>query len=161
MPFGDMVKRVVSGMNTAVATGTWTDISIAVPIDITRGLGLLIWGWDVEISTASFLSVDAKVLKLILCKDTVTAERYINDPTVIEKFSFVGETDASPTSRWVHDNVLHRDLYPATPYFNNYIHVGVYQDSGGALGFYTRIWYSVISLSQRELMGLLTNAGVP
>lgn len=158
MPFGDMVKRVVSGMNTAVANTTWTDISIAVPIDITRGLGLLIWGWDVE-TTLGYLIADGKTFKAILCKDTITAERFINDPTVIEKI--VLESQLATNGFWVFENVMHRDLYPATPYFNNYIHCGIYQDSGGTLGVYTRVWYSVISLSQRELMGLLTNAGVP
>lgn len=160
MPFGDMVKRVVSGFNSAVATATWTDISIAVPIDITRGLGLLIWGWDLE-ANVGFLSTTTKMFKAILCKDTITAERYINDPTVIEKIHLTGFADGAPASRWVFEHIFHRDLYPATPYFNNYIHVGIYQDSGSSLAVYTRIWYSVISLSQRELMGLLTNAGVP
>lgn len=154
----DLVKRFVSGSNTVVATATWTDISINVPVDVTSGLGIQIWAWDVE-ANLGYMIADGKSFKAILSRDAITAETYLSSPNVVDKIHL--ESQLATNGFWLFDNIIRKDQYPAVPYFSNFIHVGVYQDSGGNLAVYTRIWYSAIVLSRNELMGMLVNAGVP
>lgn len=156
MVSADLIKRCLVGSYTSLASGSTGNIAINVPIDIQRGMGIQIWGIEIEMSDGTWLVVDNKDLAVVLARTLGAAERFVNDPDVIYKTKLHSEL-AGANSPWVEDLVRHIDLYPAIPFIGPQLHVTITNNTGATETIYVKVWFSTIRVSYQESMGMLQN----
>lgn len=155
MVSSDLIKRSLIGSYSSLADGNTGNIAINVPVDVQSGLGIQIWGIDIEYSDGTWFGVDNKSLAIVLARTTGTAERYMNDPDVIWKTKLHSELVTSGLV--VRDQCLSKDMYPAIPFIGPQIHVTITNSTGATQTVYVKIWFSTIRVNYRESMSMLQN----
>lgn len=157
MVSSDLIKRCLVGSTTSLADAGVANIAMNVPIDIQNGLGIQIWGWELEIAGAGALlgAADTWGFSAELARTLGTQERHLNDPDVISKMSKIVDQGAAGLDKM--DLVFEKDMYPAIPFVGPQLHVTITNNTTGVIDVYVKVWYSTIRVNYRESMAMLQN----
>lgn len=155
MVSSDLIKRSLLGTYSALADGSTGNIAINVPIDISNGLGIQIWGLEIEYSDGTWHVVDNKTLAIALCRTLGSAERYVNDPDVIFKMKL--HSELATNGAILADQCKQVDMYPAIPFAGPQLHVTITNNTGASQNIYVKVWFSTIRINFRESLGMLQN----
>lgn len=155
MVSSDLVKRSLVGSYSALADTATGNIAINIPVDIQRGIGIQIWGAEIEFSDGTWFTTDNKTLAVVMARTLGAAERYANDPDVITKVKLHSELTTSGAI--LHDQVIKIDFYPAVPFIGPQLHVTITNNTGASQTVYVKIWFSTIRVNFNESMAMLQN----
>jgi len=166
MPRGNFVKSFLT-TSVTIANGATTAGSSAMNVPLMsagimpRGMaaGIQIWSIELEIDTTfanTVLKTDSKEIEIMLSCVAVTGRKYVNDRDILFKTTVSSHFVTSGLAYF--DRVINKDFYPAIPFYGQQLHLGVYGDTpGAAVTVYCKVWYSLVTLSQNEVLAQLQN----
>lgn len=168
MPRGSYTKAFLStSLTVASAGGAVGSAAMNVPL-VAAGLqgmrgavGIQIWSIEIEIDLTGYqamLGTNGKAIAVCLSQVPVTAEMFINNRDILWKWKVVHQWGS--TVAYNNDPlVIDKDFYPAIPFYGQQLHLGVYTPTalGASITVYCKVWYSMVSLSQAELVQQLQN----
>lgn len=165
MPQGSYVKSFLTTSVTVASGSTVGSSAMNVPLMsagiMPRGMaaGIQIWSIEFEIDTTAMdklLTTTDQYVGVILSAVPVTAQKYVNDRDVLFKWQWYNNVGAAGVAMM--NCVQDRDFYPAIPFYGQQLHLGVISGlTTTAITVYCKVWYSLVTLSQNEVLAQLQN----
>lgn len=170
MPRGSYTKAFLTTSVTVTSgAGAVGSSAMNVPL-VAAGLGvggyrggavgIQIWSIEIEFDPVGFnvLIADTLQICVIISQVPVTANMFVNNRDVIYKYAPIVNL-ATAVGFNTLDAVHDQDFYPAIPFYGQQLHLGVVTPAalGVSITVYCKVWYSMVSLSQGELVQQLQN----